>query len=181
MREQLKHYVIELFNSVPSYVYEGLLFVFCVGIVVLALAKWKRVWKNIVFLLLIEYLFLIYSSTVFLRKISGERKVEIIPFWSYEKPDLYVEILMNVAVFIPVGILLGVILKSRKWWSVIIIGAGISISIEILQFSLKRGYLEFDDVMHNTLGCMIGYGVYILAKSGCQRFCKRGVRSLVET
>ena len=175
MPEKLKIYALALLNSVPDFVYEGLLFVFCVGVVVLTIAKWKRVWTNVVLLLLIEYLFLIYSSTVFLRKISGERKFEIIPFWSYERSDLYVEIIMNVAVFIPVGILLGFIFKKQRWWTSFIIGVGISVSIEILQFTLKRGYLEFDDVMHNTLGCLIGYGIYALARYGYERICKRNM------
>ena len=31
--------------------------------------------------------------------------------------------------------------------------------IELSQLALKRGLCEFDDVFHNTLGCVIGYGV----------------------
>lgn len=33
--------------------------------------------------------------------------------------------------------------------------------IEMLQFVFKKGYAEFDDVFHNALGCLIGYGVYV--------------------
>ena len=34
--------------------------------------------------------------------------------------------------------------------------------IELSQLLLKRGLCEFDDVFHNTLGCVIGYGVGVM-------------------
>ena len=33
--------------------------------------------------------------------------------------------------------------------------------IEVLQFVFKRGFAEFDDVFHNVVGCVIGFGVYL--------------------
>ena len=47
--------------------------------------------------------------------------------------------------------------KSMTWLMVAIIGCGISVTIEALQFFLHRGFSEVDDVMHNTLGCILGY------------------------
>ena len=44
------------------------------------------------------------------------------------------------------------------------IGGGTSVSIETMQFFLKRGFSEVDDVMHNKMGCLIGYGIYKLLK-----------------
>ena len=75
---------------------------------------------------------------------------------------------MNVIVFIPIGMILGSLLrvkgsstseatKSMTWLMVAIIGCGISVTIESLQFFLMRGFSEVDDVMHNTLGCILGY------------------------
>ena len=48
-----------------------------------------------------------------------------------------------------------------KWWKVLFIGGGFSVLIETLLFLLKRGFAEFDDVFHNALGCVIGFGVYV--------------------
>ena len=75
---------------------------------------------------------------------------------------------MNVVVFIPVGMILGSLLrvkgsstseatKSMTWFVVLMIGCGISVAIESLQFFMMRGFAEVDDVMHNTLGCILGY------------------------
>ena len=47
--------------------------------------------------------------------------------------------------------------KSMTWLMVVIIGCGISVTIESLQFLFMRGFSELDDVMHNTLGCILGY------------------------
>ena len=44
----------------------------------------------------------------------------------------------------------------------LLVGLCLSVSIEALQFVFKFGFSELDDVIHNTLGCMIGYGVYAL-------------------
>ncbi len=59
------------------------------------------------------------------------------------------------------------------WWKVIGVGCLISISIEVLQFIFIRGFSEVDDVIHNTLGCAIGYGLYKTAKLACRCFTKR--------
>ena len=76
---------------------------------------------------------------------------------------------MNVVVFVPVGFLLGVRIQDssftirkasftiRKALLVALMGCGISVTIEALQFFFMRGFSEVDDVMHNTLGCLIGW------------------------
>ena len=64
---------------------------------------------------------------------------------------------MNVIVFIPIGILLGITFKQMTWWKALLIGCCISISIESLQFWFMKGFSELDDVMHNTMGCLIGW------------------------
>ena len=76
-------------------------------------------------------------------------RYELIPFWSYGDPSLRTEILLNVLLFIPVGILAGK-------WKVIPAAACFSLLIEGTQLLTGRGLFEFDDVIHNTLGAVIG-------------------------
>ena len=40
-------------------------------------------------------------------------------------------------------------------------GAILSTIVEISQFATKRGLCETDDVIHNTLGCLLGYLIAI--------------------
>jgi len=47
------------------------------------------------------YLFLIFCSTIIFRTTGEIRQYDFHPFWSYDRPDLLVENIMNVVVFIP--------------------------------------------------------------------------------
>ena len=85
---------------------------------------------------------------------------------------------MNVVAFVPVGILFGCTFRSMTWWKVMLIGGGVSVLIETIQFYFKRGFSEVDDVMHNTAGCLIGYGVYSLMRCGYERIGKRRLETL---
>lgn len=69
---------------------------------------------------------------------------------------------MNVIVFISIGLLLGCAFKQMTWWKALLIGCSISVTIEALQFWFMKGFSEMDDVMHNTMGCLIGFGFYSL-------------------
>ena len=171
--EELKTYLVSLIDGVPLYVYEGLLSVFCIATALLLAFKGKKAWRGVARLLLVEYVFLIYCSTVLFRAAKEIREYDFTPFWSYSRPDLLIENIMNVVVFVPVGFLLGFVTgKGKKGWLVaLLIGAGLSIGIETLQLVFKLGFAEVDDVMHNTLGCVIGYGVYSLVRIGYEKFC----------
>ncbi len=168
MIEELKTYLVSLIDDVPLNVYEGLLSVFCIGTALLLAFKGKKAWRGVAKLLLVEYVFLIYCSMVLFRVAKGLREYNFTPFWSYSRPDLLIENIMNVVVFVPVGILLGVTTSRckmfdgrwKKGWQVaLIVGTGlaISISIEAMQYFFHRGFAEVDDVMHNTIGCLVGY------------------------
>lgn len=161
MSDELKTYVILLIDDVPHYVYEGLLSVFCVGTVLLLTWKGKKSLLVIAKLLLAEYVFLIYCSTVVFRSVIPERTLYLTPFWSYSRQDLLAENIMNVVVFIPTGMLLYMthgnrISQLKAWIISIASGFALSVCVETLQLIFKKGYAEVDDLIHNTLGCFIG-------------------------
>ena len=161
MREQFRQYIINLYQDIPQEVYEGLLSVFCLGVVVsIAWKGFKTGLRYSVALLLTEYIFLIFCSTVIFRATCETRQYDFHLFWSYDRPDLLIENIMNVIVFIPVGLLLGCAFKQTTWWKALLIGCSISITIEALQFWFIKGFSEVDDVMHNTVGCIVGYIIY---------------------
>ena len=158
MRDEFRQYIISLYKDIPQEVYEGLLSVFCLGVVLFIAFKGVRIglrWSSV--LLLIEYIFLLVCSTFIFRPTGETRQYDFHPFWSYDRPELLVENIMNVVVFIPVGILLCVAFKQMTWWKALLIGCSISISIESLQFWFMKGFSEVDDVLHNTVGFLIGY------------------------
>lgn len=176
MREILLNYWASLWRDIPFYVYEIGVVVFFIG-VALCLYRFgiRKGLRRSAGLLLIEYAGLIYCSTVIFRG-TGKLEYNFLPFWSYlayfrEKNDgLLAENIMNVVVFIPVGILAGIAFRGFSWRKALALGAGLSIGIEVLQFVFRRGLSEVDDVMHNTLGCLIGYGVYVLFSEISKRY-----------
>lgn len=110
------------------------------------------------------FVLLALNEVVFSRPATEAYQLNFHPFWSYEaimngRKDLIKEHYLNVAVFIPLGIMLWVVLRQKKLLRALVFGCAVSLLIEIMQLTLKRGLCEFDDVMHNTLGCMIGYGL----------------------
>ena len=170
MRELFVKYIIDLYQDVPTSVYEGLLSIFCLGAVALiALKDLRRGIKISAALFAIEYVILIYCATVVFREYSENVGYNFTPFWSYEaigngRSGLLAEIIMNVVVFFPVGLLLSCVTRRLKWWMVLLIGFGISVSIESLQYFFHKGFSEVDDVINNTLGCAIGIMIVALIK-----------------
>lgn len=120
--------------------------------------------------LLVEYYFLVLCSTVICRASHGERHIELIPFWNYldiwnrvDYPGDLIEVLLNMALFVPIGLLLGGI--GFKTTKILLLGICLSGIIEVSQFAFFKGLCETDDVMHNTFGCAIGYfGFLVLLK-----------------
>ena len=127
---------------------------------------------------LIVYIAFVLCSTVFFREIQKDCKFDMHPFWSYKailngRDDLVTENILNVLFFMPLGFLLGATFMKNKWKSALLIGLCLSLCIETLQFVYSKGFTEFDDVMHNTLGCIIGYGLYNLTRYGFEKTSKR--------
>jgi glycopeptide antibiotics resistance protein len=96
-----------------------------------------------------------------------ERRAILTPFWSHDHSlegygHLHPEVILNVLVFIPIGVLLGCASDKMKWWKALLFGASFSILIEVVQYVTRRGFAEFDDVFHNTLGCLIGFVLFAI-------------------
>lgn len=163
--DEIRQYVVSLYQVVPISYYEGLISLFCIGsVLMLSFCGLKRGSHCSAGLLLVEYVFLLFCSTVIFRTVSEIRQYDFHPFWSYSQSDLLVENIMNVVVFIPIGLLLSLVFKQMTWWKALLIGCGISITIETLQFFFMRGFSEVDDVMHNTMGCLIGFGIMTILR-----------------
>ena len=168
-------YIKALYKDVPLDVYEILLYILCIGALLFLITKGiRKGWRLVSGLILVEYVVLLFFTTVFSRYYRETPKFNMTPFWSYMeiingKHEFIPEIIMNVVVFVPVGMFLGLTFRDLKWKSVLVVAVCISLSIEVLQFILHRGFSELDDVMHNTIGSLLGYGVYKLARYGYER------------
>lgn len=105
--------------------------------------------------LLAAYILFILMETVIGRKV-GVGRVELVPFWSYSHPELRMEIVLNYILFMPLGVLLYLCFGEKFGLRVVIAGLLLSVSIEIVQLVFRIGLFEFDDMIGNTVGCLIG-------------------------
>ena len=123
-------------------------------------------------LCLLISLVLIFSSTVFTRSPAPEPMLQLQPFWSWKRAlagdiELRQEIILNLILLFPVGILLPLTLHKRlSWWQALLIGVLISACIELGQLFMHRGLCELDDIIGNSLGCMAGAVL-------CSRFIRK--------
>lgn len=116
-------------------------------------------------------LFVLWAAAVLyvtlLSRSEGEGEILLTPFWSYRAAfapggsrELLRANLMNVLLFLPGGLLLGE-LAPRHWrWQTALLAFGLSLSfsvcVEALQGLFDLGIAETDDVIHNTLGGLLG-------------------------
>jgi glycopeptide antibiotics resistance protein len=79
----------------------------------------------------------------------------------------------NTAMFIPLGIVWPTVFrKLDTHGKVIAAGVGYSLLIEILQLPFFDRVSDIDDLLLNSLGFLMGYGIYLLVRA-IKRVCKR--------
>ena len=79
----------------------------------------------------------------------------------------------NTAMFIPLGVVWPAVFKKlNAHTKVIAAGFGMSLTIEVLQLPFFGRSTDIDDLILNTLGFLLGYGIYLLVKRlGRKRAC----------
>lgn len=154
---------MEDFNIVLVYLLASVLVLLLFSIWHAMRLKWKREevkglhWLGIILWGVVMNV--VYRITVFpvdgLHCGINRARVNLIPFLVFQNSNqnnLYGNILM----FVPIGILLVFLSRDYgKWYKIPMIGAGISISIEVLQLFMNRAS-DIDDVLLNTCGTIIG-------------------------
>lgn len=96
-------------------------------------------------------------------------RINLIPFANLmDYPalrDALLNLIGNTAMFIPIGVIWPIVYKKLDTHRrVIVAGVGFSLFIEILQLPFFDRVTDIDDLILNSLGFLIGYGLYLLAK-----------------
>ena len=103
----------------------------------------------------------VYGSTVFTRSV-GTRQYELIPFWSWwevishHDQSLLQEDLLKCMLLMPMGVLLPLMVEEKSIPEAFLAGICVIACIEISQLIFLRGLFEWDDMIHNAFGCMVG-------------------------
>ncbi|MED3762137.1 VanZ family protein [Peribacillus frigoritolerans] len=130
--------------------------------------KSKNNQKKITAGLLAVYLFALTWIIVFKMQFSFQglpdfREINLIPFAGSANVNNQIdfnEIIYNVLAFIPFGIYISMLKSNWSFLKRITVIAGVSLLFEGLQFIFAIGASDITDFMGNTLGGIIGVGVY---------------------
>ena len=175
--------VKKIFDIICEYVIEMDLFWVCVSFAV-AVLSWGIMTKRqyaksrVAACFTILYLCLVYTSTVLSRRAGAEMKFELTPFWSYgqwrQGKEIFLQyIILNLLLLLPVGISLSCIWEDKK--KVLLAGFGFSCFVEVSQLFSRRGLMEADDVIHNTVGVLLGILLHFSAVKIWKKLKKFGI------
>ena len=121
--------------------------------------------KALLWLIFLGYLVIILYATI-LRNAGGYREWNLHLFrawreaWNNFSTKNWANVLLNIAMFGPLGFLLPLMGKKfRNWYVTIPTGFAASLAIELLQLALGRGICDVDDLFCNALGAAMGYFV----------------------
>ena len=167
------------FQSLWTFISENCYFVLIIWLVILfavrsgILGKKCGVvyYKKFLYVSAAGYLFILLYLTLLSRRTHSEMQMELSFLWEYRlalggQVSWLLQILNNILLFVPMGVLYGAVgtlgrrEKYLKCRYVLCTGAVISLIIEILQLVLRLGLFEFDDILNNTLGMLLGYGLW---------------------
>lgn len=117
------------------------------------------------YILLAVYLLFVIAATLINRGVGLDRTINLALFSSYKEAwnNFSVRnwqlIYFNIALFIPLGVLLPFIhSRFKKVGWTMLVAFTLTVLIEGVQYVTNRGILELDDVFNNLLGALIGFG-----------------------
>ena len=92
--------------------------------------------------------------------------VPLVHLFEYDSVrDIVWNVAGNTAMFVPSGIVLPILYKKLNClWKTAAVGALISLCIERLQLPFASRASDIDDLILNTLGTAVGYGIYAIVR-----------------
>ena len=109
----------------------------------------------------------VVANTVFpiyLDMPGGDRpwhaSLSTVPLVDYEVADA----VMNIVVFVPVGVLVPLLVAGASWRRVLAVGAAFSLAIEVSQYVAAHlfhgGHVaDVNDLLFNVVGALLGFGL----------------------
>ncbi len=131
--------------------------------------------KQLSWLALAGIIFIILFATILLNVIAGGltfnppyHRLNLVPFnwlfdtWEMGFRAMITQVISNVIMFVPLGFLLPIVFKTfRSLLKTTRSAFCFSFLIEVFQYFIGRS-CDIDDLILNTLGAVIGYGIFLL-------------------
>lgn len=134
------------------------------------LEKLKRNQKIFTIGLLVIYLSLLtwiilFKMTLSFQELPDLRGINLIPFAGsviVNNQIDFSEIINNVLIFVPFGVYISMVKPDWAFLKKVAPIAGVSLLFEVLQFIFAIGGTDITDFIGNTLGGIIGIGIYFV-------------------
>jgi glycopeptide antibiotics resistance protein len=112
-------------------------------------------WLFVVYLVLLVWIVLWKLEVPW---IGDQRVIKLVPFAGtrHAGASTPLDVVVNLALFVPFGVYLGMLAPARRWWALTGIAAGASLALEVLQYVLGVGRSDVSDVVVNTAGAVLG-------------------------
>ncbi len=79
-----------------------------------------------------------------------------------------VNLLGNTIPFMPIGLLAPLVFRSFSWRKALILGVVTGLTFEAMEVVFRVGIFDIDDVILNSFGVILGYGVFVIFRRGEQ-------------
>ena len=123
----------------------------------------KRFFNIGYWIVLLFYSYLLIDTVFFAR--DARRSINLTPFDMIAEQGFTLNVWGNILMFIPLGLYFANFMKHFRFWKVLGAIIWTSLSIEVLQYILKRGASDIDDLLLNTIGGLIGIIIYLVFKA----------------
>ena len=166
MLRLFKNYFQSLESIVPTSYF---IFLFVLSIILYIIQNVnnrKEISKRIGLVGAVVYSLYLLGALALFRPGDVNSTPKLIPLYSYyelfEKgiSTLFPQIIINILIFTPLGLFFRMTCPQMLFVKVCSWGMSISILLELLQLKYKKGLFEVDDILHNTLGFVIGILIY---------------------
>lgn len=168
-----------MIKSELAYFMGIIVLIFFITIAIIKKVKFPKIFFGCAFVI---YLTVVADITLFPIYIDekivytvGDNWYNFIPFYTISKTvkhgfdvTAFYQIIGNICLAIPYGFSVMLLMKNKKWWKLLIFAPLFTVCVELTQLFIGLGIdnmyrnVDIDDAILNTLGALIGYGLYII-------------------
>lgn len=158
-------------------------YMLALGVLLIILKEYfeKKVWwKPVLAAFLLAWIGVLAYATVISRPAGTYAPPNLVPFHSYREVnsggswEILLSNYMNILLFFPGGLFLSAVLPKKQPWLLRILLSALffcllSAAMEYCQYFWQLGLVEVDDVLHNTLGAILGGIFGVISPPMCRR------------
>lgn len=159
--EKIWNNIILDFRQPISYLFPALIITMA-GVLIYKIYKKEKVIIYPSCILFIIYIEILMQTAFFSREPGSRKQIDLDLFGTWGQTAMaHAYFIENIIMFIPFGLLAPMVFKRmRNVRFCVLIGFLCSCGIEISQLVTQRGFCQLDDVVTNTMGVLVGWGIW---------------------